>query len=127
MQPATEPAHGAAFEDPCCIFLGTETVHHKKADTTRVYDFWFCPAEPTLIARYGPMGDYKSNIAFIGHDAQIHRAFELLLDSPVVQDKDKRKVQLWYRYMLQERIEAQLKHLEWSDLERLLSITKEMR
>lgn len=46
----------ARHEHDCskCKFLGQ----------FKEYDLYFCPTEPTLIARYGPDGEYRSGLSF---------------------------------------------------------------
>lgn len=53
---STTTAEQPQFEHDCdrCIFLG----RHEK------YDLYFCPTEPTVIARYGVDGDYLSGLDF---------------------------------------------------------------
>lgn len=54
----------------CCVFLG----HYDKGETQ--YDLYYCPQpampESTLIARFGPDGDYLSGMVFGWGEDQHH-------------------------------------------------------
>ena len=66
----------ARYQHDCdeCIFLGT----HGK------YDLYFCPANPTVIARYGTEGDYLSGLALVGQVPELAVAAELALERGLV-------------------------------------------
>lgn len=63
-----EPLHEHDCE--CCTYLGTMDKH----------DLYVCPSEPTVIARYGPDGDYKSGLAFVNHSELLRVAADLALE-----------------------------------------------
>jgi hypothetical protein len=58
-----EPKH----EHDCdaCVYLGSD----------QWYDYYFCPrGDQTLIARYGPDGQYDSGMCFYGRNGSITEA-----------------------------------------------------
>jgi hypothetical protein len=60
MKNLSNPKVEPRYEHDCdeCVFLG----HHGK------YDLYYCErSEITVIARFGPLGDYKSGLSFAKH------------------------------------------------------------
>lgn len=72
------------YEHDCedCVFLGQ----------WKIYDLYYCPGEPTVIARTGPDGEYQSGMVFVGVSQPLteayNRAVELGLIEPGVDHSD---------------------------------------
>ena len=56
------------YEHDCddCVFLGQY----------EIYDLYFCPGEPTVIARTGPEGEYQSGMMFVGVSEPLTEAYD---------------------------------------------------
>lgn len=56
-----------------CRYLGSDTEYN--------FDYYYCPSEPTLVARYGVDGQYMSGIAFYQSNPHINKAGNLAIES----------------------------------------------
>ncbi|HVS78832.1 MAG TPA: hypothetical protein VHD84_00885 [Candidatus Saccharimonadales bacterium] len=55
------------YEHDCddCVFLGQ----------WGIYDLYYCPREPTVLARTGPDGEYRSGMCFVGISEPLTEAY----------------------------------------------------
>ena len=44
------------------------------------YDFYYCPNETTVVARFGPLGDYKSGLWAADLDAALGTARDMVIE-----------------------------------------------
>lgn len=84
-QPTRESMRGPNYEHDCakCKSLGTTV----SGSSGKVVDLYFCPTEPTIIARFSDEpSDYASGISFgkRGSISELHVAYERALQNGLI-------------------------------------------
>jgi hypothetical protein len=72
-----------------CIYVGsfTKVRYSREHDDERQvqHDCYVCPSKPVnLIVRFGDMGEYSSNMAFLPQSDSMRRAYDLAMGSEAV-------------------------------------------
>jgi hypothetical protein len=71
---STQPeAHQMRFlhDSTCCVFTGSGTIPDDPRFVDREYDFYFCPATGSVIARYGDDGPDYTSFGSLGYPPKL--------------------------------------------------------